>query len=307
MKKKRLLQLIALLGLCVGLTGCYDKLGAVDLSGKVELTLSNDGWAYRTISNKSVDKSDLSRDTDLDDYRHLLELSKEIRIGKNDYHITSRFGPEYNFFNYHIDPKNKLFQKFHSLVYSYTTHQVIDTFVTRSHDSGDSWYSEIGDFSPKSKTNELERDGLFELIFHEPSIGRDCIIYSYYSISGYAKRNVDQEGNLIAADDPDAFKNISIKGSSKLKIGLRQCLTGSITVAGKKIWLYVIDWNLDGKFTAADYVWNDYTEQTLPFETEIRLTNSLEKSKDNTYILRLENPVEDKYVLDIQLLSRAKV
>lgn len=290
------------------LSGCTDKLGVVDFSGVVDLKASKEGWAYRTVDKTDFSRANLSPDTRLSEFRDRLELSKIVQVGANEYYLVTRTGVSNGFSIRNRYVKIEFNQGFKTHIYDLETHQLIKPFVIKDMDTGDSWSSQLDEFRSSEIKNTLDREGRYDVVFYEPSIDADCIVSGTYSIKSKVERKVDQDGNFILVNDGYEYREISVKGSAELKIGLRQCLAGEMTVMDKLIKFYVLDWNLDGQFTEDDIVWCDYIEEYLPFGKTIRLTNSFLSSKDNKYVLSLKTPTRrrDTYQLQIDLVATGK-
>jgi len=272
--------------LLVAVSGCTDELGAVDLSGTVDLFMSHDGWAYRVLDTARVSQTLRAPNQRLGDFRGGLELHPIVRIGSEDYMIISRFDRELLTEVYHLDGRRP-----------------VRTVTMKQSETGDPWHFHLDEGPRNAVKYELKRTGRAELFFHERSTDADYIVESNYRIESKAVREVDKQGKPVFIKGEYQWDRISVSGNSELKIGARQCLTGVKNVAGKSIRFYVLDWDFDGKFTERDRVWCEYTKEYLNFNATIRLTDSWKAEKDNTYRLRLEEPAVDgqPYILHIEL------
>lgn len=301
------------LSLLFWLTGCTDDLGKVDLSGEIKLQTATKGWAYRTIASTELRPSRVNADDCLRDFRDGLTLEKTVTLGKTDYMFVTRFTTGFTLKDIFVDSRDESLRDFQALAYSFKTHKIMKSFITKQSDSGDPWDSPIRNF--KDDKTVLEREGIFHMVFYEPDTDWDCIVESDYTIESEAVRKKSADGRYInEAGKPefDPYRmayDIEVKGSSRLKIGFRQCLTGEKPLDNKRITFYVLDWDFDGQFTENDVVWNDYTEKFVDFNEEVRLTGSLISSRDNTYVVRLKKNITEtgpEYFLDIQLKSVGK-
>ncbi|HPT88433.1 MAG TPA: hypothetical protein PL004_11370 [Bacillota bacterium] len=277
---------ILMVVLLVGVSGCTDDLGTVDLSGVVDLSLSHDGWAYRVIGTERIYQTPRSAYQRLDEFRGGLELRPVVRIGTDDYMIISRFDREFQTDVYHLDG-----------------HRPVRTMILKCNETGDPWHFRLAEGPFNAVKYEFKRTGQIELFFNERSTGADYIVESNYRIESKAVREVDKTGKFVQKHGEFQWDRLSVSGSSELRMGARQCLTGKTSVGGKTIWFYVLDWDFDGKFTEADRVWCDYNKEFLNFNETIRLTGSWQAAKDNTYRLRLEEPAADgkPYILHIEI------
>lgn len=304
-----------LFGLLLAGSGCTDKLGSIDLSGEVELHPSNQGWAYKTVATGELNHPRIIPHSKLWQYRDGLLLEKPVFIGNEEYMLVTRFTPGFSFRDVFIDEKNQPLKDFQTLVYSFSDHRLVKTFVSRQTDDGNDWNSRIDD-GPTTHDNRriLQRDGLFHAVYHEPKTDKDCLIESVYSLKSIAELQKDPpaketDGKPGPPPAKPGYEKVRIEGSSEIRIGFRQCLTGEKSVNGEQIVFHILDWDLDGKFTQDDVVWNKYTEKMLNFGVPLRLTGSFRKSKDNTYILKLIKKVVDSQeinVLKIELVKEGK-
>lgn len=274
-------------------SGCTDKLGVVDLSGDVDLTPSNAGWAYRSLVETNFRRSNLSPNTRLSEFCNRLELNQTVKIGANEYYVFTRFSPGFKLFDRYI--RNWPKEGFYTSVYDFETHDVMDPVTTKHSEWGDFWFNSLdeGFYRAKAKNSNLSREGCHELFFNEPSTGYDCVISSCYKLQSQAERKVDNQGNWVILNGMHEYKDIYVEGSAEIKIGFRQCLTGKKVILDNEIEFYVLDWNLDGRFTEKDKVWCSYINKYLSFGQIIRLTDSFSSSKDNKYRLSLEHPSGD--------------
>ncbi|HEY8462460.1 MAG TPA: hypothetical protein VIM29_00275 [Bacillota bacterium] len=305
-------KFIVFLSLLFLLAGCTDDLGKVDLSGEIKLEPATKGWAYRTIASTKLRPSRVTEDHRLIDFRDDLTLEKTVTLGKTDYMFVTRFTTGFKLKDIFVDSRDESLRDFQTLVYSFKTHKIMKTLITKQSDSGDPWDRRITlGHDLKGGKKVLEREGIFHMVFHEPDTGWDCIVESDYTIESSAIRKKDAPGR----DGKPEFNphrmayDLEVKGSSRLQIGFRQCLIGEKLIDNKLITFYVLDWDFDGQFTENDVVWNDYTEKFINFNEEVRLTDSLISSKDNTYVVHLkENTTEtqQEYLLNIELKSVGK-
>lgn len=302
-------MLIALL--LIG-SGCTDQLATIDLSGEVELHPSEQGWAYKSIVSGELNRPRIIPHSQLREYRDELELEKTVTIGKNEYLLVTRFTPEFSLRDIFIKAKDQPLKDFQTLVYSYTDHRLMKTFVARQWDQGDDWDSRIdGGPGTNEKERVLQREGVFRAVFHEPSTAKDCLVESTYFIKSVAELvkpspSAGPESKPMAFTEKYSYGKVRVEGDSEVKIGFRECLTGEMTVEKQRITLHVLDWDLDGQFTPNDVVWNSYTEKLLPFGVPVRLTDSFQKSKDNTYTLKLTKKKLNSQEIDVLQIELVK-
>lgn len=270
--------------LLVAVSGCTDELGVVDLSGTVDLSMSQSGWAYRVIDNGRTNLTPRFAEQRLSEFRDGLEMHPVVRIGSEDYMVVSRFDREFWTEVYHLDG-----------------HRPVRTFIVKQSETGDPWHFRLDEGPRNAVKYELKRTGKIELFFYERSTGVDYIVESNYRIESKAVREVDKSGKLVIKRGELQWDRLYVSGSSELKMGARQCLTGTKNIAGKTIRFYVLDWDFDGNFTEADRVWCDYTREFLNFNQTVRLTDSWKASKDNTYRLRLLAPTEHSQSYQLQI------
>lgn len=297
----------------VMVSGCTDKLGQIDFSGRIGLEPDSGGWAYRNIASAAIRPIKVDPEDRLGDYQNDLELQKTVAIGKGDYLIATRFKTNRIRTGHDIlDSFLKsdfftLFGDYQILVYSFDTKEKVKTIIAKDSEYGDDWDSLIDDSRAKFKTRNLERKGKFVQYFQEPSTGRDCILEIGYEIKSEATRLINEEGDFIEEDGEYKYEELSVDGSAWINVGFRQCLSGKLIIGDQTIRFYVLDWNLDGEFSEEDLVWSDYTKKTYPFGKETRLTDSWSAKKDNTYRLSLIKPrsEEEKYALEIELVTKA--
>lgn len=295
-------------------SGCTDKLGQVDFSGRVELEPDSGGWAYRNIASASIRPIKVDPDDRLGDYQNDLELQKTVAIGKGDYLIATRFKTNRIRTGHDIldiflkSDFFTLFGDYQILVYSFDAKERVKTIIAKDSEYGDDWDSLIDDPRAKFKTRNLERKGEFIQYFQEPATGRDCILEIGYEIKSETTRLINEEGDFIEEDGEYKYEELSVDGSAWINVGFRQCLKGKLIIGDQIIQFYVLDWDLDGEFSEEDLVWSDYTKKTYPFGKETRLTDSWSAKKDNTYRLSLIKPrtEEEKYALEIELVNKAE-
>jgi hypothetical protein len=301
---------LLLIGLLLTFTGCTDQLGIVDLSGEIELQPDQRDWAYRSIVVTELRRTGLSPDKRLKDYREALENQKTVNLGDRDYMFVTKFSKGFPIREICVDDADWS-KGFTTLIYSFKKHRLISQFISRQSETGDSWESwfdpdDIVDRDLKKKV--LEREGVCYSLFQDHATGFDCIVASEYSIKSVAERVV-ADGKPVRDDHRHLqYNSITVQGNSEIKIGFRQCLSGTKTVAGKTIGFYVVDWNLDGEFDEADKVWCDYSKKMYNFGEEIRLTGSLISKKDNFYLIRLTKQpgAGERYSLHIELVRLGK-
>ena len=287
---RKYLLLLVLVGSVLLITGCADKLGAIDLSGELPLTMSNDSWAYRIIGTNGFNfglKDAQSRDR-LSDYQGNLEFQKILHIGKTDYLFTNRFYDSGLF----CDVTNR------------NTNQEVETLVKSNINFGSDWGSRLDNLDDKTQ-HRLWRNGASSSTFSDPDTGCEYIITSTYEISSSAERETDKNGDFVVYGGIYQYEDLWVKGDSDISIGTRRCLEAEQSIGKKKIKFYVLDWNLDGQFTEEDRVFCDYHGQFYDFGKTIRFTNSSDASKDNKYIIKLIAPTStDKdYHLQVQLVE----
>ena len=302
---KRLTGVFVILVITIMLSGCVDELGAVDLSGEYPLNSSNDGWAYRIIGDADLNRYSLDPDSRMIDYRNYLELDTTFQIAGTEYLFVSRFQGGYFAFgrrNPYADP----FRNFQTQVYNYTTHEPIKPFVIQQTDSGDDWNNRL-DYGGKDITQTLNRSGIFKFTFYDETIDRDLIVESSYSIQTTAERKVDKHDQYILDKNRNyRYEDVKAIGSSQIAIGTRHCLIAKHTFGNRNVYLYVLDWNFDGKFTDADRVFCFHTDDFYWFGQTIRLSESFDPKKDNKYVLTLVQPANpnDLPRLKIELVEK---
>lgn len=293
------------------ISGCTDELGKVDLSGRIELEQSSNGWAYRNIAASKVRPIKVDPEDRLGDYQRDLELQKGISIGKSEYIIVARFKTDRFLTGHEVldhlleTDRFTAYGDYQIMLYDSNAEDRVKTVVVKDLEFGNDWDSKIDDPRSSFKTKNLDRKGEFLQYFREPVSERDCIIEVGYEIKSKATRNVDREERFIEDDDEYKYEELSVEGSAWINIGFRQCLAGKRIIGGKTIEFYILDWDLDGEFSEADMVWSDYTQKTYPFGQVVRLTDSWRAKKDNTYRLKLIIPHSEleKHMLEIELVS----
>lgn len=305
---------LGLILLIVMVSGCTDKLGKIDFSGRVDLERDSGGWAYRNIASSKVRPVKVDPEDRLGDYQKDLELQKAITIGKGEYIIVAKFKTDRISTGHDIldsllkTDRFTVYGDYQILVYNFEGKKKMETIVAKDNESGNDWDSKIDNPRSNYKTRNLERKGEFVQYFREPVSERDCIIEIGYEIKSEATRILDKEEKFIEEDGEYKYEELSVDGSAWINVGFRQCLTGSRTIGDQTIRFYLLDWNLDGEFTEADMVWSDYTNKTYQFGKVVRLTDSWSAKKDNTYRLKLITPEseQEKYGLEIELVNKGK-
>ncbi|NLW47631.1 MAG: hypothetical protein GXY86_09885 [Firmicutes bacterium] len=295
-------------------SGCTDKLGKVDFSGRVELEPESGGWAYRNIASASIRPIKVDSDDRLGNYRNDLELQKTITIGKGEYLIATRFKTNRIRTGHDIldiflkSDLFTLFGDYQIFVYNFDTKERVKTIIAKDSEFGDDWDSLIDDPRANFNKRNLERKGDFVQYFREPVTERDCVIEIGYEIKSEALRTINNDGEFIEDDGEYKYEELSVDGSAWINVGFRQCLTGKHGVGDQRIQFYILDWNLNGEFDEEDRAWSDYTNKIYEFGEEIRLTDSWSAKKDNTYRLTLIKPQskQEKYALEIELVNKAK-
>ncbi len=306
--------LLGLLLLTFMISGCTDKLGKINFSGRIELDQDTNGWAYREIASAKVRPVKVDPDNRLGEYQKDLELQKAITIGKRDYIIVAKFKTDRISTGHDIldvllkTDRFTVYGAYQVLVYNFNGKEKVETIIAKDSESGDDWDSTIDEPKTNFKTRNLERKGEFVQYFREEASQSDCIIEISYKIKSEATRAVDKAGKYIEEDGEYKYDTLSVDGSSSIKIGFRQCLTGKRIIGDQTIRFYVLDWDLDGEFSDADVVWSDYTNKTYQFGQVVRLTDSWSAKKDNTYRLKLVTPQseQEKYGLEIELVNKGQ-
>lgn len=302
---KHSIRIIVILFIAIWLSGCVDELGAIDLSGEYPLHSSNDGWAYRIIGDVSLNRYNLEPNSRMIDYRNYLEQDTTFRIAGTDYLFVSRFQGGYFAFG-RRNPYIEAYRNFQTQVYNYNTHEPVKPFVIQQSDTGDDWDSRL-DPGGKDIKQTLSRSGNFKFTFYDEGINQDLIVYSSYSIDTTAERKVNkQDQYILDKNGYYQYDDVKAVGWSQICIGTRRCLIAEHTVGSRKIILYVLDWDFDGKFTAADRIYCNYTDDFYWFGNTIRLSESFNPKKDNKYILSLVAPANpnDLPKLKIELVEK---
>ena len=295
-------------------SGCTDKLGQIDFSGRIELEPDSGGWAYRNIASASIRPIKVDPDDRLGDYQNDLELQKTITIGKGEYLIatgfkTNRIRTGHDILDIFLKSDFfTLFGDYQILVYSFDAKERVKTIIAKDSEFGDDWDSLIDDPRANFNKRNLERKGEFVQYFREPVTERDCVVEIGYEIKSEALRTINNDGEFIEEDGEYKYEELSVDGSAWINIGFRQCLNGKLIIGDQIIQFYVLDWDLNGQFSEEDLVWSDYTKKTYPFGKETRLTDSWSAKKDNTYRLSLIKPrsEQEKYALEIELVNKAE-
>jgi hypothetical protein len=142
----------------------------------------------------------------------------------------------------------------------------------------------------------------------------DCLITSNYQIDTELPSSIYLGGLLAAlseamSTEPDKkpekinVQDIPLKVicSAELKVGFKQCLNGELNL-GKdmRVKVYIVDWNLDGKFSNDDMVCFGHlsNKELYPFEQPISIF-AIGKAIKYQYFLSLTNDFNGKYILDI--------
>lgn len=277
------LGLICLLLVTVIFTGCTDDLAEIDLSGTVQLAAKSKGWPYRIIDQKRFRRTPLSLSQWLVEYRSDLELHRNLTIN----------GEEYNFKADFSQPG----KKFNLAVGQDGFKQPVDLVVLNRWEEGDHWNSALSYLNRRRKGRELERSGEIVASFFQAKSGIEFMVA--------AKYRLDSEVEWEA--DPRWGQELEVEGASFIKLGNHQCLYGEKLIAGTKISFYVLDWNLDGRFSETDdLVWCDYIRQGISFNEVVRLTDSWKAAKDNWYQLGLEQTADGSFQLVIELVAKGE-
>ncbi len=313
MRNKPILFWLSIILIAV-VSGCTDELGKYDFSGRIELEPDSGGWAYRNIASSKVRPVKVDPEDRLGDYQRDLELQKPITIGKGEYIIIAKFKTDristgHDFLDRLLKTDRFThYGAYQILIYSFDGKEKVKTTVARDYESGDDWDSLIDDPRANFKTRNLERRGEFVHYFREPTSQRDCIIEIGYEIQSEATRIINFKEEFLEKDGEYQYEELSVYGGAWINIGFRQCLAGSRTVGDQRMQFYVLDWNLDGRFSEEDMVWSDYTAKTYQFGEIVRLTDSWSAKKDNTYRLQLITPEsgQEQYQLEIELVKQGK-
>ncbi len=303
--KRSFVIMVGMLFVAVLLSGCVDELGAVDLSGEYPLRSSNDGWAFRVIGDVSLNRHSLEPYSRMIDYRNYLEQDTTFRIAGTDYLFVSRFQGGYLTFG-RRNPYGEAYRNFQTQVYNYNTHEPVKPFVIQQSDTGADWDNRL-DFGGKDIKQTLNRNGNFKFTFYDEGINQDLIVYSSYSIDTTAERKVNkQDQYILDKNGRYQYDDVKAVGWSQICIGARSCLVAEHYVGNQKIVLYVLDWDFDGKFTAADRIYCDYTDEFYWFGKTIRLSKSFDPKKDNKYSLAFIAPATplDLPRLKIELVEK---
>ncbi|MGE5607052.1 MAG: hypothetical protein ACM3YE_15355 [Bacteroidota bacterium] len=269
-------------------TGC-SKLDRVDLSGKIELTLSDKEYLYanRLYKHRDYSASDVKNIEDflldlidlhhrsISDFFSDLAFTKQFILGKNKYSVKVQFvGAPPNNSDYLVDILNSQGEN------------VLTTIIKKIIDNdGLSRYESF--FDDKS----YQLSGFCLLSFTDPSSGIECILKTEYEI--------EHEPSFVYynKDGKEITEEASVSLSTTAHIGNRYFLYGERSIdPKKKTGVYVIDTNLDGLFTNEDKVWfKKGPDSYFPFNEEIKIGKF-------EYIMDL-TPKEyesGKYILNVQ-------
>ena len=277
-------------------SGCK-FLVAQDLSGTVALYPSEEGFAFKTVSEVDYSKSygyqqeNFLRKASLDDFREYLEQSGRFEINAVRYDLT-------------IDPwkpvyKTELYER---------QGRKIPTNLEANHEYGASWNETINCDELKWKTKSISRKGEATVSFEEKTTKQVCLVNSSYEITYNLIRK-----NAEDALEPDEMEivqgSISAKGS--VKIGFRHCLLGERVVdKNLKFKVCVLDSNFDGKFDETDLVKIEQVERLIPFNDSVSVVDQSNsflagKARNYRYIINLiAPPVEgEPYTLNVKRIQ----
>ena len=276
------------------LVGCK-FLVAQDLSGTVALYPSNQGFAFKTVSEIDYGKS-YSQDRDrnnfhragLGKFRDLLAQTGDFELNGEKYELLVEPGQH----NYRAE------------IFKRRGREVATNFV-QHHEYGASWGEQIDCSEPEWTRKSISRDAETTVSFVEKSTQQTCLVKSSYKITYTVERKRDKD-----ALEPDEMvvvgAKISVKGS--VKIGYQNCLLGERMLDKKlKLKVYVVAANFDGQFDEKDLIKIEQVEQLLPFNTPIAVVDQSTvflagKARDYRYLVNLiPPPAQDKpYTLNIQ-------
>ena len=300
MRQKICLGLIILF--LLGTAGCAD-LSSYDLSGKIELTLKNDGLPYKEVYEykpRPKKGSDSILESLSEEFKDAfkrafssyivyplelypkLNFTEELILGEEPYTIQVDFAelPPDNF-NY-LKVYDSQGQEVEIAAIEEKIRVGRDRVNMRSQSEQGTKHSGYGlaSFLDPFSNNEyiLEIDYLIECVPIVVRTGRDV------------------EGIAVGTPEVEEEK---IEMFITAKIGNRAYLYGERKLDGKKTaHISVVDWNLDGEFTGEDMVRIEYKKETMFFPLNKRIKVG-EGKKATRYIIELETTGDDEYILNI--------
>jgi len=286
----------------LGTAGCAD-LSSYDLSGKIELTLKNDGLPYKEVYEykpRPKKGSDSILESLSEEFKDAfkrafssyivypfelypkLNFTEEIFLGEEPYTIQVDFAelPPDNF-NY-LKVYDSQGQEVEIAAIEEKIRVGRDRVNMRSQSEQGTKHSGYGlaSFLDPFSNNEyiLEIDYLIECVPIVVRTGRDV------------------EGIAVGTPEVEEEK---IEMFITAKIGNRAYLYGERKLDGKKTaHISVVDWNLDGEFTGEDMVRIEYKKETMFFPLNKRIKVG-EGKKATRYIIELETTGDDEYILNI--------
>jgi len=303
-RQKICLGLIILL--LLGTAGCAD-LSSYDLSGKIELTLKNDGLPYKEVYEykpRPKKGSDSILESLSEEFKDAfkrafssyivypfelypkLNFTEEIFLGEEPYTIQVDFAelPPDNF-NY-LKVYDSQGQEVEIAAIEEKIRVGRDRVNMRSQSEQGTKHSGYGlaSFLDPFSNNEyiLEIDYLIECV---PMVVRTPTMST-------------EDGGGVFVDAIEV-EDERIEMHITAKIGNRAHLYGERKLDGKKTaHISVVDWNLDGEFTGEDMVRIEYKKETMFFPLNKRIKVG-EGKKATRYIIELETTGDDEYILNI--------
>lgn len=290
----RAVRIILVIFLLISMTGCVD-LSSYDLAGQVEVERKSDGFAYRQIygfSKWGNESSDFFPEDDpgfigivfdvfssallgsgdyiaLSDLYLLLEFTEGIRVNQDIYTVKVSFRER--------PPQDINYLK---IVNAEGKEVPFTVIAQKNYVDGDRVNLE-DDYPARQEGSAL-------VSFIEPASGEEYLLEVKYSLEADPAR-----------EDEKSTAEVRIEISSH--IGYSRYYQGLYPLSKERtVDVYLLDWNLDGAFTAEDWVWIDHGKKKfLPINEKFKLGKG---KKEKEYIITLK-PGDDegeKFVLNIE-------
>ena len=300
MRQKICLGLIILL--LLGTAGCAD-LSSYDLSGKIELTLKNDGLPYKEVYEykpRPKKGSDSILESLSEEFKDAfkrafssyivyplelypkLNFTEELILGEEPYTIQVDFAE--------LPPDNFNYLKVYNSQGEEISIKVLEEKIRVGRER----------VNMKSQSEQgTEHSGYGLASFVDPYSNNEYILEINYLIECVpivVRTGRDVEGIAVGTPEVEEEK---IEMFITAKIGNRAYLYGERKLDGKKTaHISVVDWNLDGEFTGEDMVRIEYKKETMFFPLNKRIKVG-EGKKATRYIIELETTGDDEYILNI--------
>lgn len=295
MKRKGFFWLLLLV--LPNLMGCK-FLVAQDLSGTVALYPSNQGFAFKTVSEIDYEKSYFG-DRDRNDF-HRASLGKfrDLLAQTGNFELN---GEKYELL---VDSRQN---NYRAEIFQRRGREVATNFV-QHHEYGASWGEQIDCSEPEWTRKSISRDADTTVSFVEKITQQTCLVKSSYKITYTIIRKEAEDA--LELDEMEVVRSeVSVKGS--VKIGYQHCLLGERMLDKKlKLKVYVVDANFDGQFDEKDLIKIEQVEKLIPFNTSVSVVEQSSaflagKARDYRYIVNLIPPPakDEPYTLNVKRIQ----